>query len=472
MFMKTSVFKIRKGKTMLCLIAIVLCNQNMQTHAQKSGGDDLSAKLDYSLQNYILKQWYPRCLDTIEGGYFTEFKSDWKKSEDQPKMIVTQSRLIWTSAQAAMFYHDTSYVKYARHGVRFLKDKMWDKTYGGFYSFYPKKGAQNPYGNDNSKQGYGNAFAIYGLSAYYRVTLDTSALNLAKRCFYWLEKHSHDSVYGGYIDRLTQEGNWFKSSGGPAAADPYVVKDYNSSIHLLEAFTSLYEVWPDPLVKERLSEMLRIVRDTIVGNKGYEGLFFSPQWKRFTNQAANEETIRKNSFMDHISFGHDVETAFLMLEASHTLNIKNDTLTLRIARKMVDQSLAHGFDKNVGGFYDEGYYFDKKNEWVVLSKNAQWWVQAEGLNALLLMSKIFPENPDYYAAFLKQWDFINQYLIDKTNGEWYFNALNTNPDAKDANKGTIWKVNYHNGRALMNCIHTLKDENEVAREFYTLAHNK
>jgi len=463
---------INLGKVYLLLIIVLFFNKlNAQSTDNNSKNIELVATLDSSLQNYILKQWYPRSIDSVEGGYFTEFKKDWEKSKDQPKMIVTQSRLIWTSSQAALFYHDTSYIKYARHGVAFLKSKMWEKKYGGFSTYYIKEGKFNF--NGNGKESYGNAFAIYGLSAYYMATNDTSALALVKKCFYWLENF-HDKTYGGYIGRINQDGSWPKSSFTNKRSDFDFTnaKDYNSSIHILEAFTSLYKAWPDSLVKLRLTEMLHLVRDTIVGEKGYEGLYFNAQWKHFSNQDQNEETIKKNSFLDHISFGHDVETAFLMLEASHALQLKNDTLTLRIAKKMVDQTLAHGFDQKMGGFYDEGYYFKDKNEWVVLSKNAQWWVHAEGLNALLLMSKIYPEERKYYEAFLKQWNYIDTYLIDKKYGEWYFNGLNTSPAAKDANKGSIWKVNYHNGRALMNCIQSLRDENEVAKYFKQLTYLK
>jgi cellobiose epimerase len=470
--MGTHTLRLRTKRTVLLLLIVLVPGlQNLFSNNQVSENSELVASMDSSLLNNILKQWYPRSIDSVEGGYFTEFKYDWKKSKDQPKMIVSQSRLIWTSSQAAMFYHDTSYVKYARHGVAFLKNKMWDKKFGGFSSYYNKSGVSKSYDYGNAKEAYGNAFAIYGLSAFYLVSKDTSALELAKKCFFWLEKYCHDSVNGGYIGRVNEDGSWFKSPSNLKKTDLDFTnaKDYNSSIHLLEALSSLYKAWPDSLVKLRLNEMLHIVRDVIVGEKGYEGLFFTPDWNRFSNQDQDEETIRKNSYIDHVSFGHDVETAFLILEASHTLQINNDTNTLRIAKKLVDQSLANGFNHSIGGFYDEGYYFKNKNKWEVLSKNSQWWVHAEGLNALLLMSKIYPEEEKYYEAFLKQWKYINQYVIDKENGEWYPNGLNTNPAAKNSNKGTIWKVNYHNGRALMNCIQLLKDENELVKHFKPVA---
>jgi mannobiose 2-epimerase len=35
----------------------------------------------------------------------------------------------------------------------------------------------------------------FSLSAYYHASKDTSALNLVKKAFLWLEQHSHDPVY-------------------------------------------------------------------------------------------------------------------------------------------------------------------------------------------------------------------------------------------------------------------------------------
>ena len=470
--MKSLFFKSEHKVTLLLVIFLLICNQSIFPNNKPSQKEELTKEFESSLQEYILKQWYPRSIDSVEGGYFTEFNNDWEKPKNQPKMIVSQSRLIWTSSQAALFYQDTSYIKYARHGVNFLKNGMWDEKYGGYMSYYKNRGTG--FGNDKSKQAYGNAFAIYGLSAYYMVTKNDDALEMAKKCFYWLENHHHDSIYGGYLDRVNEDGSWPENRGnnGNPGFDPSKLKDYNSSIHLLEAFTSLYKVWPDPLVKVRLTEMLNLVRDTIVGEKGYEGLYFTQQWKHISNRDLDEESIRQRSYMDHISFGHDVETAFLILEASHALELKDDTFSLRIAKKLVNHSLKYGFNNEIGGFYDAGYYFKDREQIEILNKDAQWWVQAEGLNALLLMSEIFPEEKKYYLAFLKQWDFVNQYVIDKENGEWYSSGLNTNPKSKDGKKGSIWKVNYHNGRALMNCIDMLMGENEVASHFKHVAEIK
>ena len=128
-------------------------------------------------------------------------------------------------------------------------------------------------------------------------------------------------------------------------------------IHLLEAFTELYQVWPDALLRERLNEMLLLIRDKITTPKGNLILFFQPDWTPISFQNTDKENILKHRYLDHVSFGHDVETAYLMLEASHALGNTNDTVTLAVGKRMVDHALKNGWDNTRGGFYDEGYYF-------------------------------------------------------------------------------------------------------------------
>ncbi len=103
---------------------------------------------------------------------------------------------------------------------------------------------------------------------------------------------------------------------------PTGYKDQNSSIHLLEALTELYAVWPDPLVRERLDEMLRLIRDVITTPKGNLVLFLQPDWTPVSFRDSSEAVVLKHRYVDHVSFGHDVETAYLMLEASHALGLK------------------------------------------------------------------------------------------------------------------------------------------------------
>ncbi len=452
------------------LISIVLsCSSGPGQPEVSVNADSLATVLEESLKKHIFGAWFPLVIDSADGGYFSNLTSDMKVAENQPKMIVSQGRHVWTASQAAAFLNDPAYEGYAGHGVKFLIEHMWDKEYGGFYNLRTKSGGSPGGPSADDKRAYGNAFAIYGLSSYYNLTGDTIALNYARKAFRWLDEHSRDKENGGYIDRMNRMGTWLSRTGAGMGQNRRTSrvawKDFNSSIHLLEAFTELYIAWPDELVRERLNEMMHLVRDTFTTPKGYLTLFFTEDWTPVSNRDSGNLVIRQRSGMDHISFGHDIETAFLLLEASHALGIENDTTTLRIAKKLVDHTLENGFDKKSGGLFDAGYYFPGNDTVTILNESADWWVQSEAMNSLLLMSAVFPDEPRYMKAFLEIWKHIDAYLIDKEHGEWYIKGLYYNPEAKNAPKGSIWKTGYHNSRAMMNCIRILRDEYELARHF-------
>ena len=447
------------NKTLQILIIYLLltiisgCTPSVEPEKQR-----IADEMEQSLKTELLDVFYPLSIDTVYGGFLSDFTFDWQPGFPQNKMIVTQARHIWTTSNAAMFFKDDKYQKITEHGFHFIRDKMWDNTYGGFYMIRNREG--NPIGqaSGNSKTAYGNAFAIYALASYFKLSGDSSALELARQTFLWLEQYSHDSEYGGYFNNLTREGKLRERDNEELArfdqAGPDW-KDQNSSIHLLEAFTELYKAWPDSLLHQRLQEMLGIIRDTIVREKGYLTLFLERDWTPISYRDSSD-AIRKAHFnMDHVSFGHDIETAYLMLEASDALKLESDQKTLTIAKKMVDHSLSTGWDEEKGGLYNEGYYFKDSESISVIDKAKVWWVQAETLNSLLLMSKLFPEENKYYQAFLKQWEYMKTYLIDHEYGGWYYNGLDNNPEMTKANKTSDWKVNYHDSRSLMNCIEML-----------------
>ena len=421
--------------------------------AQITNKDSIEQQMKYAAKEELIDKYYPRDIDTLYGGYLSTFSFDFQPVGNQDKMIVTQARHTWSTAKAAMFYKDTSYVSMSRHGFYFLRDKMWDKEYGGFYNLVTRQGEPKTL----IKQAYGNGFGIYALAAYYECSGDTAALNLAKKEFMWLEKHSHDPRYKGYYQYLQRDGTPILRTSNILSTDDLGYKDQNSSIHLLEAFTELYHVWPDPLVRERLQEMLLLIRDKIVTPKGYLQLYFTPEWKPISYRDSSEAVIKKNHYIDHVSFGHDVETAYLMLEASEALGNKNDAVTMAVGKRMVDHALKNGWDAVLGGFYDEGYYFKDKPAITITLESKNWWAQAEALNTFLLLSDEYPNDPmEYYKHFTKEWEYVQTYLIDHEHGDWYDEGLDKSPDRKTSLKAQIWKGSYHNFRALMNCINRIE----------------
>lgn len=402
----------------------------------------LAGETEAVLRKDILDKWFPAAVDQQGGGFIENFGIDWKPAaQNSNRSIVYQSRLTWLAAHAAMQFPGEAqkYLELSRHGALFLAQKQWDKENGGL--FWSVDAAGRPTRDrPNEKHTYGIAFAIYASAASHKVTHDPAALQLAKDAFNWLEQHAHDAKDGGYIESLTLDGQPQPAGarGNDAIGTRFGQKSMNTHIHVLEAFGELYEVWPDPTLKARMKEIFEIVRDKVYAEPGYLTLFFSPDWKRVEGRD---------------SFGHDIEATYLLAEAAEILGISDDEQTWIAGRKLVDHALAVGFDQQNGGFYNEGTIAGEN-----LVKDKIWWVEAEGLNSLLLLhSRYGKETSKYWDAYLKQWAFIKDHQIDHTHGGWYptVNADGT-PSQRINYKSNQWTEGYHQGRAMMNVTNRLR----------------
>ena len=417
----------------------------------------IRTELETALKEKLLHAWYPRCMDTVNGGFISSFSYDWIPQGNQNKFIVSQARQVWTACKAAELYpEDPRYRKAADHGFAWLRDVMWDKEYGGFVELTDPQG--NFTENGREKRAYGNSFGIYALAAYAKLTKTEEAVNFARDAFLWLDDHAHDSIYGGYFQFLKEDGTPYPSTqignSGDSGIPAENYKDQNSSIHLLEAFTELYPVWPEERLKKRLHEMLLIVRDTITRDFGSLTLFLYPDWRPVDFSDSSRQFIDDNIRTDHVSFGHDIETGFLMVEAAEALGMGQDSMTVYKGKKMVDHTIKNGWDNENGGIFDGGYYYKGSKNIEVNLRAKDWWPQSEALNALLLYSILFPD--EYYMEYyLKEWEYVNAYFIDHEHGGWYSHGTDYNPEANREPKANIWKTSYHTARALMNSLRWL-----------------
>ena len=426
------------GLALSCLLAPPIDAQERLTDANKMAGE-----MEAILRRDILGVWFPRSVDQKDGGFYSNFDRDWKPSASAGKFSVFQGRMVWVASQIAMKRPElkAQFLPIVSHGMKYLQDVLWDKQYGGFYWGRNDDGGTSPQYTDG-KHLYGMSFGLYGATAAYQATNDASALELAKNAFRWMDEHAHDAKNGGYAEWLTRDGQVVQPSSEnerfetvPVAGFPIGYKSMNTHIHLLESFTQLYEVWKDEILRRRVIELLEIVRDKICVEPGVMNLYFTADWR---------------AIPDHDSYGHDVEAAYLMLEAEDILG-RHDPKTEKIARRLVDHALAYGWDETNGGLYREGTTFGKAED---LRK--EWWVQFEGLNALLLMhEKYGKQTATYFAAFQKQWRFIRDKQIDHEFGGVY-DTVERDGTVKDYSKARIWKEAYHDTRALLTVTERLR----------------
>ncbi len=446
----------KKSAVVLFSLALVMlsCGKKESSTYLGVAQTEIKNQLDLLLQNY-----YPRIVDTINGGYWTNFENDWTLSPDQDKMLVTQARGLWTAARAAELYpENTVFRQAADHGYQFLVQKMWDYEKGGFYQNYFVDSVHKT--DASMKMAYANAFALYGLSQYAKVNKDPEVLNWVRKSFSWFEEELHDTVYGGYYNIVFKEKKpspqWNNLSLWLGKPD---WKDQNTSIHLMEAFTAAYQVLPEETVKERLHEMLVLIRDTMTTGEGYLNLYFDNKWQPVSNADSSMEFIRNNPAFDHISFGHNIETAYLLVDASQALYGEVDSLTLKVAGKMIDHTMQYGFDGDYFGLFDKGYRFKGSDGVEVIDSTKVWWAQAEAWHALALFASLQPGKEGYRNAFKSMWNYINTNIIDQSLGGWYNSGLDKNPETVTERKAHEWKGCYHDGRALMQVISYAEKDN-------------
>jgi len=402
----------------------------------------LAAEVTQTLHSDVLDVWFPRSVDTQFGGFHSHFGRDWQELPSDGKFSVFQGRMTWVAAQVVLREPamKDKFAPIVHHGVDFLANVMWDKQDGGFFWGLDDQGKISPAFGDE-KELYGIGFCIYGTAAAYKATGDPKALEIAKDGFHWTDKHAHDPVHGGYFEWLSRDGTPIVPhvANGTVATNaigPINFKSMNTHIHLLEAFSQLYAVWPDPTLRSRLEELLAIVRDKICVEPGVMNLYFTNAWQPVP---------------DHDSYGHDVETVYLMLETDEALHGVAEAKTEHMARILVDHALAYGWDQKNGGFFREGTTFGKPEDTM-----KEWWVQVESLNALLMMHERYGKQDGiYFQRFLEQWAFIRNHTIDERfHGDYNLSTADGTPVTED--KGSIWKAAYHDGRAFWNVSDRLR----------------
>ncbi|HSS96035.1 MAG TPA: AGE family epimerase/isomerase [Terriglobales bacterium] len=397
---------------------------------------------EHMLRQEILGKWFPACVDNVNGGFNANFDRQWKPGKSEGKFSVFQGRMTWIAAEVVMRRPDLKdqYLPIVHHGLEYLNNVLWDKKYGGFYWGLQDDGNISPTFSSR-KHLYGISFGIYGAAAGYQATKDPKALELAQKAFRWTDEHAHDGQNGGYFELLTEEGKVVVDHDmdgkipSSLIGGPIGYKSMNTHIHLLESFTQLYQVWKDETLRKRVEELLATVRDKISIEPGAMNLYFTNDWR---------------AIPDHDSYGHDVETTYLMLEAEDVLGHGHDPKTERMAKMLADHALAYGWDENMGGIYGDGAATGNPE-----NTKKEWWVEFEALNTFLLLHEKYGQQTDvYFKAFQRQWQYLKNYQIDHEYGGDY-PLVDASGKPVTVDKGSIWKAAYHDSRALMNVTERL-----------------
>ena len=390
------------------------------------------------LEKAIIPFW-KNLRDDRYGGYYGWLSYDLDLDKKAVKGCILNSRITWFFSNAytvlkSVGETDESLLDEARHGYEFLRDKCIDGVNGGI--FWSLKYDGTP--EDTTKHTYNQAFCIYALSSYFEASGDREALELAYQLFELIEEKCTDEI--GYLEAFTID---FRPESNEKLSENGVLADktMNTLLHVFEAYTEFVRV-TKPLTdswakdaKKAVEKRLMWIMDTFA-EKVYnpklhrQDVFFDREYR---------------SILDLHSYGHDIETAWLMDRGVEVLGREDYSKKMTpITQDLTAQIYKIAFDgRSLANECDRG----------VVNENRVWWVQAETVIGFLNGYEKNPEKKEYLEAAVSTWNFIKEYVIDKRTGsEWFWEVHKDGTPVDGRPIVEPWKCPYHNGRMCMELI--------------------
>ena len=381
------------------------------------------------LSEVILPFW-SKLRDDGNGGFIGYVGYDLLADAAAPRGCIYNSRILWFFSTAYTLLGKPEYLENARHAFNDM-ERFADPKEGGLYWMCAADGTPL----DETKHTYNHAFAVYALAAYARASGSGQALQKARSLFSLIEgRMAADEGYLDAFDRAFRPLQNEKLSDNPVLLARGVIaeKTMNTLLHVMEAYTLLYEVGGDARVRNRLQRLLELLETKVY------------------NPASNRLDVFFDAGMrpliDMQSYGHDIEASWLwdlaadaVLSGGALARVKR--ITADLARGVLERALQGG---------------SLLNECVEGKPDTRriWWVQAE---TMVGMANLWQKtgDPALMDAMHALWRFYRQpYHRPAAGGEWLAAA---NPQGRPARLPVAepWKTPYHNGRMCMEMMKRL-----------------
>lgn len=404
------------------------------------------------LQQKLIPFWVERAVDKKFGGFQTNYDRFGKRTEITEKSFLAQCRCIFTISHAKRLGFDWPGAEEAlRSGIDFLFKYFRDEKYDGYFWIVDEDGTVL----DDNKIIYGHSFLIYALAEYSLLTRDETAKNEAIRIFELLQNNIADPVNGGYFEHFDRQFNLKK-----AHADYGAHKSLDVHMHLMEAFTTLFELTGNQEHRNALETVIDLIFDKMVDPETGTGIsMFTEKWQPIANVELDTVWGRDRfdddgKSVEITSYGHNIELAWLYLHAQDILGIPRENSLSRVL-PIFDHTYKNGVDWQHGGLYVEG-----QRNGPVTESTKEFWQQAEALVGFL-DAYLLTSNDKYLEAFKKVHDFVFSKVINQDLGEWFALLQRDGTPIWDY-MGMSWKVFYHTVRGT--CLTTRKLEAVIKKQ--------
>ena len=365
--------------------------------------------------------------DEENGGFYGYLSYDLKLDKKAVKGCILNSRILWFFSNAYMLLGDSSLLESATHAYQFLKDYCVDNEFGGVFWSLAYDGTPE----DTTKHTYNQAFSIYALASYYDASKNPEALEIAWKLYDLVESKCKDEY--GYLEAFTRnfepEENDKLSENGVIAE-----KTMNTLLHVFEAYTELYRVTKEEKAAKQIRFMMDIIKDKVFNKEiGRQEVFFDKTW---------------NSLIDLYSYGHDIETAWLVDRGLEVLDDEAYTNMLSPITKIITENIYNR------AYIDHSLVNESEND--VVDTTRVWWVQAEAVVGFL---NGYQKQGDkkFLDASEDIWNYIKEYFIDKRNGSEWFWSVKEDHTPNEKPIVEPWKCPYHNGRMCFEVLRRMKD---------------
>ena len=387
----------------------------------------LKTELSAELEN-ILSYWSKNTIDTQNDGFMGQIDNNENAIENAEKGSVLNARILWSFSSAYQTTKNEEHKHIAKRAFEFLSAYFYDSEFGGL--FWSINADTTP--KDTKNQVYALAFAIYGLSEYYAISKEDKALEIAINLYLKIQKHSYDPVNKGYLEAFTRDWQPIEDLR-LSDKDANEKKTMNTHLHIVEAYANLFKVWKDKKLQSDIIELLETIEKHFINTQtGHLRLFFDENW------------IEKP---DVISYGHDIEAAWLLLQCAEISEDENLIVNYKKHAVQMAEVTKEGLDSDGGLWYE----FDPEKNDLVAEKH--WWVQAEALIGFYNAYQLTADET-YLDIVYKNWKFIKKHILDKENGEWFW-GINRDYSLIEKDKAGFWKCPYHNSRACLELINRI-----------------
>lgn len=380
------------------------------------------------LEQVILPFWM-KLKDEKYGGYYGYMNQALELDRTAEKGCILHSRILWFFSEAAMALGRDDLREQADHAYGFITKYCIDRDNGGI--FWSMRHDGQPL--DTTKHTYNQAFAIYALSSYYRLTGNADALALAWQLFELIEAHCTDEV--GYLEAFTAD--WQPESNEKLSENGVMAdKTMNTLLHVFEGYSGLYAATRHEKVGAAMKRILTIYGEKIWSEALQRQLvFFDKDY---------------NSIIDLYSYGHDIESSWLMDWGTALLGDEKLTVSVSaINEAMAKAVYVHAYDHHsLANECDRG----EKNELRI------WWVQAEAVLGFVNLYGKCGE-AKYADAAADIFRFIQDKVTDKRpGGEWFWCVDKFGEPIPGKPIVEPWKCPYHNGRM---CFELMRKDPDI-----------